>query len=252
MEMRLVLLLPPFVKRVVPVPLQILEPVMGQKRVPFVLLVFIRYLPTLHHVRPVPPLPTPPLSNAPLVPIKTLQHVTQDIMDLLVIHLVKHVGLVLLQILEQVLGQQRVLFVPLVCILCLRTLKRAPRAVLVPLQILEQKPGQQRVLFVSLVRIHCLRTLLRVQTVQEINILPLAALRAKIAQLGSRLCLVHQIAKTFEMILDAPEANIQKKAANQLYHFIVQLVLRENFLTIKVKRCIRVVVDVQVEDIQRK
>jgi hypothetical protein len=78
-------------------------------------------------------LPTPPLFNAPLVLIKQLHPVMQDIMDLLVIHLVKRVVPVSLQILEQVPGQQRVLLVPLVRIPYLRTLKRAPRAVLVPI-----------------------------------------------------------------------------------------------------------------------
>jgi len=39
----------------------------------------------------VPPLPTPPLFNAPLKPIKQSQPATQNIMEILVMHLVKHV-----------------------------------------------------------------------------------------------------------------------------------------------------------------
>ena len=45
----------------------------------------------MHLVKHVPPLPTPPLSNAPLVPIKQLQPVMQVILGLPVMHLVKHV-----------------------------------------------------------------------------------------------------------------------------------------------------------------
>jgi hypothetical protein len=58
-------------------------------------------------------LPTPPLSSAPLVPTKKLQRAMLDIMEILVMHLVKRVVPVPLRILEQVLGQQRVLLVPL-------------------------------------------------------------------------------------------------------------------------------------------
>jgi len=53
-------------------------------------------------------LPTPPLSNAPLVPIKKLQRVTQAIMDLLAMHRVKYVAPVPSQTVEQTLGQQSV------------------------------------------------------------------------------------------------------------------------------------------------
>ena len=110
------------VRRVLPVPKQIPEQILGQQRVLLVPLVCILYLRTLLHVRSVPPLPTPPLSNAPLLPIKKSHSVTQDIMEILVIHLVKRVLPVPLQILEQVLGQQRVLLVPLARIPYLRTL----------------------------------------------------------------------------------------------------------------------------------
>ena len=85
-------------------------------RLPIVLAVHFKFQRTfvqMQGVRPVPPLPTPPLSNAPLVPIKQLQPVTQDIMEIPVMHLVKRVVPVPLQILEQVPEQQRVLLVPL-------------------------------------------------------------------------------------------------------------------------------------------
>jgi hypothetical protein len=82
------------VKHVLPVPLRILGQVPGQPRVLLVPLVRIRYLPTLLRVRPVPPFHTPPLSNAPLVPIKKLPLVTQDITELLVMPLVLRVLLV--------------------------------------------------------------------------------------------------------------------------------------------------------------
>jgi hypothetical protein len=45
----------------------------------------------LLRVRPVPPLPTPPLFDAPLVPIKKLPRAMQDVMEMLVMHLVKRV-----------------------------------------------------------------------------------------------------------------------------------------------------------------
>jgi hypothetical protein len=48
-------------------------------------------IPVMHLVKHVPPLPTPPLSNAPLVPTKKLQPVMQGILGLPVMHLVKHV-----------------------------------------------------------------------------------------------------------------------------------------------------------------
>jgi hypothetical protein len=82
------------VKHVLLVPLRILGQVPGQPRVLLVPLVRIRYLPTLLRVRPVPPFHTPPLSNAPLVPIKKLPLVTQDITELLVMPLVLRVLLV--------------------------------------------------------------------------------------------------------------------------------------------------------------
>jgi hypothetical protein len=135
---------------VVPVPLQIPGQVPGQPRVLLVLVVRIHHLPPLLRVRPVPPLPTPPLSNAPLVPIKKLPLVTQGIMDLPVMLFVKHVLLVPLRILGQVPGQPRVLLVPLVRIRYLPTLLRVRPAVLDPLQILGPVPAHQRVLFVSL------------------------------------------------------------------------------------------------------
>jgi hypothetical protein len=58
------------VRPAVPDPLQIPEPVLGQHRVLSVPLVCIHHPRTLRRVQPVPPLPTPPLSYAPLVPIK--------------------------------------------------------------------------------------------------------------------------------------------------------------------------------------
>jgi hypothetical protein len=110
------------VRPVVPDPLQIPGPALGQQRALLVSLACIHYLPTLRRVRPVPPLPTPPLSNAPLVPIKQSQRVTQDIMDLPVMLLAKRVLLVLLQILEQALGQHRVVLALPEVIRCRRTL----------------------------------------------------------------------------------------------------------------------------------
>jgi hypothetical protein len=68
----------------------------------------------LQRVQPVPPLPTLPLYNAPLDPIKKLPRAMQDIMDLLVTRFVKRVLLDPLRILEQVPGQQRVPHAPLV------------------------------------------------------------------------------------------------------------------------------------------
>ena len=99
------------VKHVPPDQLQILEPMPGQQRVLRVPLAYIHYRRALLHARPAPLLPTPLLSNAPLVPIKQLQPVTQVIMDILVMHLVKLVVLIPLQILEPLLGQQRVIIV---------------------------------------------------------------------------------------------------------------------------------------------
>jgi len=61
-----------FVKRVLPTSLQILEQVLEQHRVIIVLLESIHRIRQLYHVRTVPPLSTPPLSSAPLVPIKQL------------------------------------------------------------------------------------------------------------------------------------------------------------------------------------
>ena len=75
------------------------------------------------------------------------------------------VVLVPLQQLEQVVGHQRVLLVPRVCIRCRRTLLRVPCVPPVPLQIPEPVLGHQRVLFVPLVCIRCRRTLLRVPRV---------------------------------------------------------------------------------------
>ena len=76
------------VRPAVPDPLQILEPVPGQPRVLLAPLARIHYRRTLQRVQPVPPLPTPPLFIAPLVPIKQLQPVTRDIMEILVMPLV--------------------------------------------------------------------------------------------------------------------------------------------------------------------
>ena len=104
------------VLRVPPVPLQILEPALGHPRVLLVPLVCIRCRRTSLRVPLAPPFPTPPLSNAPLVPIKQLQRATQAIMDPLAMHHVENVAPVPSQTLEQTLGQQRVLFVPLVSI----------------------------------------------------------------------------------------------------------------------------------------
>ena len=86
-------------------------------------LVRIHYLPTLRHVRPVRPLPMPPLSNAPLVRMKKSLPVMPGILEILVMPLAKAVVLVPLQILEQVPGQPRVLLVPLVRIHYLPTLR---------------------------------------------------------------------------------------------------------------------------------
>jgi hypothetical protein len=69
-------------------------------------------------------LSTPPLSSAPLVPTKKLQRAMLDIMEILVMHLAKRVLLVLLQILEQALGQHRVVIAPPEVIRCRRTLLR--------------------------------------------------------------------------------------------------------------------------------
>ena len=68
-------------------------------------------------VRRVPPLPTPPLSNAPLLPTKQLPPVMPDIMGLLVMPLAKRVVPVTLQIRALVLVQPRVLLVVLEIIL---------------------------------------------------------------------------------------------------------------------------------------
>ena len=63
------------------VPLQIPEQVSVQPRVLLVPRVCIRYRRTLPYVRRVPPLPTPPLSNAPLLPTKKLPPVMLDITE---------------------------------------------------------------------------------------------------------------------------------------------------------------------------
>jgi hypothetical protein len=108
-------------------------------------------------VKHVPPLPTPPLSNVPLVPIKQLQPVTQDIMEIPVILLVKCVLPVLPRILEQILGQRHVRHV-------------TPD----PLQILEPVLGQQRVLLVLLAYIRRHRALLHVRPVPALPTPPLS------------------------------------------------------------------------------
>ena len=74
-------------------------------------------------VRPVRPLPTPLLSNAPLVLIKKLPPVMLDILGLPVMLFVKHVLPVPLRILEPVPGQQRVLLVRVVRIHYRQTLR---------------------------------------------------------------------------------------------------------------------------------
>ena len=66
---------------VVPDLLQTLEQVPGQQHVLLAPLARIHYLLTLRRVRTVPPLPTPPLFNAPLVPIKQLKPVMLGITD---------------------------------------------------------------------------------------------------------------------------------------------------------------------------
>jgi hypothetical protein len=115
-------------------------------------------------------LTTPPLSNAPLIPIKKLQPVTQGITGLPVLHIVKRVVLVPLQIVEQILGQQRVLHVPPVSIRHHQTLFRVRPVVPVPRQILEPYRVQYCVLLVTLVNILHLRTLIRVPLVLTANI----------------------------------------------------------------------------------
>ena len=104
-----------------PVPLQTLAQVLEQPRVLLVPRVRIRYLRTCLRVRIVPPLPTPQLSTAPMVPTKQLQPVMPDTMELLVMPLAKRVLLVLIQIPERAPGQHRVVTAPLVFIRCLRT-----------------------------------------------------------------------------------------------------------------------------------
>ena len=94
-------------------------------------------------------------------------------MEILVMHLVKCVMPDPSQIPELVPGQQRVLFVPLVCIRHRRTLFRVRPVVLDPLQIPGQVLGHQRVILVPLACIHHHRTCLRVQTVPPLLTLPL-------------------------------------------------------------------------------
>ena len=72
---------------------------------------------TILAVRRVPPLPTPPLSNAPLVRMKKLPPVMPDIMGLLAMPLAKRAMPVTLQIRALVLVQPRVLLVVLEIIL---------------------------------------------------------------------------------------------------------------------------------------
>ena len=97
--------------------IQILEQVLEQPRVLLVPWACIRCLRTLPPVRRVPALPTPPLSNAPLVRTKKLPPVMPGILGLLVMPLAKRVLLVPLQIRALVLVQPIVLFVPLGSIL---------------------------------------------------------------------------------------------------------------------------------------
>ena len=106
-----------FVKHVLPISLQILEQVLGQQPVLVVPLVCTPYRRTSVRVRIVPALPTPPLSNAPLVRTKPLPPVMPGTMEILVMPLAKRAMPVPLQILEQVLGQPRVLLVVLEIIL---------------------------------------------------------------------------------------------------------------------------------------
>ena len=101
-------------RRVVPVPLRILEQVLGQQPVLVVPLVCTPYRRTSVRVRIVPALPTPPLSNAPLVRTKKLQPVMPGIMGLVAMPLAKRVLLVPLQIRALLLVQPTVLLVSLV------------------------------------------------------------------------------------------------------------------------------------------
>ena len=111
------MLVMPLANCVLLVIIQILEQVLVQPRVLVVRLVSTRCLQTLPRVRLVPQLPTPPLSNAPLVRTKQLPPVMPGILEILVMPLAKRVLLVLIQILAQVLEQPIVLFVPLGSIL---------------------------------------------------------------------------------------------------------------------------------------
>ena len=133
-------------KCVLPVPLQILEQVLGQQRVLLVPLARIPYLRTLLHVRSVTPLSTPTLSNARIRPIRKLQRAVKDITGPQVIHLVKGVMPATLQILEQTLGQ------PLVHLV-----------LLAPSQILEQILVQLLVFHVLLAFIPQVLLLIHVQ-----------------------------------------------------------------------------------------
>ena len=82
------------------------------------------------------------LSLALVIPMQQLQRVSLDIMEILVINLANFVVPVPRQIPEQVLGHQRVLHVPLVCIRHHRTLVRVQPVPPVPRQIPEQVLGQ--------------------------------------------------------------------------------------------------------------
>jgi hypothetical protein len=127
-------------------------------RVMRVLLLHMPFKATAQCVKPVRPLPMPPLSNAPLVRMKKLLPVMQDIMDLPVMSRVNCVNLV-------------------------------------PLQILEQVPGQPRVLLVTLVHIHYLPTLRHVRPVLSL-IMPLPMQRTRVLLPRIKQCQVVQVIMT--------------------------------------------------------
>jgi hypothetical protein len=145
----------------------------------------------MHLVKHVPPLPTPPLSNAPLVPIKSQPPVTQvtgwsrmRVVRALLLHMpskataqsVKPVPPLTMPPLSNApLVRMKKLLPVMPGILEILVMPLAKAVVLVPLQILEQVPGQPRVLLVPLVRIHYLPTLRRVRPVPPLPMPPLSS-----------------------------------------------------------------------------